>query len=61
MKILCRYDLSTMNSLSIPTIDKVKKGDYIKVKDLIKYLKSFDSSDEIINTMDYIIRTQLSE
>jgi hypothetical protein len=61
MNKLPRYEFNDRNQFSIPTISKMKGGNFIHKDDLIKYLKSFDENEEIIKVMDYIITTQLSE
>jgi len=58
MKNLPKYEIyQDINNMG--DIRKSKKGYLVHIKDLIKYLKSFDSSDEIKDAMDYIIKTQL--
>jgi len=38
-----------------------KNGDFVKVKSVINLLKSFDYDDEIIKTMDYIIKSEFKD
>jgi len=63
MENLTRYNFMqrVTDDEYISALVKSDKGQFIKVKDLISYLRTFDSDEEIITTMEYIISTQFKD